>query len=342
MREGEFDELILELQVVELPPQRSLKTDRGSSSYHALSYCRGHETERISETIKCGGKALGVNKTLLNILQYLSAGGHRTLWVDAICINQGDREERQAQVLLMSRIYECAESILIWLGEANATPDGEPQPSITLFQEAGALTEKERFGSFFRYLRHPWWRRIWSIQEIVLSHRVDIILQHEEVAWDTFWGRATIDASPHLLHYASNLPYSVLPAIRFYRLVSTIKSIPILRKKDISSRAYLDAGLAKEAATEWTRIHNFAATLSTTQPQDRVYAFLGLAQLFGIELTSLNLSSSAANIFLEAGVAVLKRWRNCRVRIEKLGEVLVEVQPCIVACGTPSGRNVSP
>jgi hypothetical protein len=43
----------------------------------------------------------------------------RTLWVDAICINQKSLEERNKQVVLMGDIYKCAQRVLIWLGEAS-------------------------------------------------------------------------------------------------------------------------------------------------------------------------------------------------------------------------------
>ena len=47
----------------------------------------------------------------------------RTIWADALCINQQDVEERSAQVLEMGNIYGSANRVLIWLGDA--TPDTE-------------------------------------------------------------------------------------------------------------------------------------------------------------------------------------------------------------------------
>jgi hypothetical protein len=41
----------------------------------------------------------------------------RTIWVDAIYINQEDLSERAIQVLLMREIYANARQVLIWLGE---------------------------------------------------------------------------------------------------------------------------------------------------------------------------------------------------------------------------------
>jgi hypothetical protein len=39
------------------------------------------------------------------------------LWVDSICIDQSNLEERNSQVALMCRVYTQAESVVIWLGE---------------------------------------------------------------------------------------------------------------------------------------------------------------------------------------------------------------------------------
>ena len=38
------------------------------------------------------------------------------IWIDAICINQEDLLERNAQVTLMFRIYGSAQQALVWLG----------------------------------------------------------------------------------------------------------------------------------------------------------------------------------------------------------------------------------
>jgi hypothetical protein len=38
------------------------------------------------------------------------------VWADAICINQGNIEERNQQVQTMTRIYQQAIEVAIWLG----------------------------------------------------------------------------------------------------------------------------------------------------------------------------------------------------------------------------------
>jgi hypothetical protein len=47
----------------------------------------------------------------------------RTLWIDAICINQTDLPERNAQVSLMADIYKSSQYTAVWLGEAGGESD---------------------------------------------------------------------------------------------------------------------------------------------------------------------------------------------------------------------------
>ncbi|KAK2762898.1 heterokaryon incompatibility protein [Colletotrichum kahawae] len=53
----------------------------------------------------------------------ISAGPPRNIWIDSLCINQDDEEERSAQVALMPRIYAGAAGVLVYLG--NATSDSD-------------------------------------------------------------------------------------------------------------------------------------------------------------------------------------------------------------------------
>jgi hypothetical protein len=41
----------------------------------------------------------------------------RILWVDAVCINQQDKSERNEQVRWMGEIYSSVQQVIIWLGK---------------------------------------------------------------------------------------------------------------------------------------------------------------------------------------------------------------------------------
>lgn len=59
-----------------------------------------------------------VTEVLYTALQYLRDGqSSQVMWIDAICINQADLDERRHQVQLMKHIYSDAVRVLVWLGE---------------------------------------------------------------------------------------------------------------------------------------------------------------------------------------------------------------------------------
>jgi hypothetical protein len=83
--------------------------------YEALSYTWG-SIERTSE-ITTNDYTLAVTENLHHALRYLRyEDKDRILWIDLICINQDNFQERGHQVAQMKDIYKEAEQVLIWLG----------------------------------------------------------------------------------------------------------------------------------------------------------------------------------------------------------------------------------
>ena len=86
------------------------------AEYEALSYERG-EHGRTSESIVLDGLYTKVTRNLKMALFYLrQSSTPRVLWIDALCIDQEDAEERSHQVSLMARIYSSAVRVICWLG----------------------------------------------------------------------------------------------------------------------------------------------------------------------------------------------------------------------------------
>ena len=82
----------------------------------------------------------------------------RILWVDRLCINQTDMDERGQQVSMMGRIYREAKCVNIWLGEPDAaTPSWSPHlnfqvPCFTTFlAPARAMALAEGSSAQFRW-----------------------------------------------------------------------------------------------------------------------------------------------------------------------------------------------
>src|SRR6266536_1056308 len=73
--------------------------------YEALSYVWGDTNH--TRPIRVDQNLLHVTSNLENALRHLrNEVTPRKLWIDAICINQADHEERGIQVNMMREIYE--------------------------------------------------------------------------------------------------------------------------------------------------------------------------------------------------------------------------------------------
>ena len=90
--------------------------------YTALSYTWSGPVSQCSIII--GGVPLHITENLeLALRRIRGLDRPKNLWVDAICINQNDNEEKSVQVLLMGDIYANAARTIVWLGEQSADSD---------------------------------------------------------------------------------------------------------------------------------------------------------------------------------------------------------------------------
>lgn len=86
--------------------------------YEALSYCWG--PVQPIKFMRLNKKKFAITSSLHSALWHLACHKNEplTLWVDAVCINQGDDNEKSQQVSLMRDIYERASRTVVWLGPA--------------------------------------------------------------------------------------------------------------------------------------------------------------------------------------------------------------------------------
>lgn len=157
--------------------------DRGSSyPYEALSYVWGSEDNK--RPIYIGGNdELHVTANLHAALRHLRHPFvERILWVDAVCINQADNDEKGQQVQFMAKIYAKASRVIVWLmdppkGDApdkgDPAADGDQADSGGQALEAlrvAAVAGKQRVGSpmdgqdqeaILALLGREWFQRIW-------------------------------------------------------------------------------------------------------------------------------------------------------------------------------------
>jgi hypothetical protein len=90
--------------------------------YDALSYTWGGMDK--TSTVTVDGETFDVTENLHSALQHLrSEDIDRVLWVDAVCIDQGNERERGHQVRQMCKIYSQAEEVIVWLDQATEDTD---------------------------------------------------------------------------------------------------------------------------------------------------------------------------------------------------------------------------
>jgi hypothetical protein len=87
--------------------------------YNAISYVWGPHSER--QVVTVDGVCLPVRKNCFRALQQARRHYPESyVWIDAICINQLDLEEKSAQVAMMGMIYRKAALVLACIGRTDA------------------------------------------------------------------------------------------------------------------------------------------------------------------------------------------------------------------------------
>ncbi|KAL8845985.1 MAG: hypothetical protein Q9221_008889 [Calogaya cf. arnoldii] len=154
--------------------------------YEALSYTWGEAGER--GIIFVNGHPFSVTMNLCVALKYIrKAERTRTIWIDAICINQDSTLEKTHQVRLMRDIYRGASKVLVWLGES----DGEMSMTVEHLQKRGVfqLQMEDELGPFLlglaKIFKQPWWSRIWVVQEVLVASEPPLLgCGHIWLSWD--------------------------------------------------------------------------------------------------------------------------------------------------------------
>ncbi|KAH6713313.1 heterokaryon incompatibility protein-domain-containing protein [Leptodontidium sp. MPI-SDFR-AT-0119] len=103
-------------------------------SYVALSYTWGDATQ--IETILVNDRTLDITASLYEALLHMQTDEPLLVWVDAICINQKDNQEKTAQVKRMTEIYKAAASVFAWLGPATDDSDAAMAALVEIGEDA--------------------------------------------------------------------------------------------------------------------------------------------------------------------------------------------------------------
>lgn len=152
--------------------------------YEALSYVWG--VDMAPTPMVLGGTDIPITQNLDAALRHLRHRQlSRSLWVDAVCIDQSNAVERAEQVKLMDRIYRSASTVLVWLGPA-ADDSDKVMRSIQKFDKQYWQTYDFQVG-FMEILYRPWFTRIWVLQEFLLGKNPRIGCGAIWIPWVSFF-----------------------------------------------------------------------------------------------------------------------------------------------------------
>lgn len=260
-------------------------------TYNALSYVWG--THSPNYPLYLDGKKYSIRKNLFQALQRVRQLGVRTVWVDAVCINQSDLEEQAQQVLIMRHIYGSAKCVIVHLGERTNAAQFETMFSdlerlarwwLQLPQAQRATTvdleylrrqyglpsfDHESWLSLVHLADHKWFQRAWTFQEI-LTAKVCLLVSGN---WQQF----------------SNNVLLVFCTLYGLGLSSYIDRIPKMRLSGIDLAGQRCQAVLKRQEVDpnsllltWQpspliQLLRDSRCLEATRPCDLVYALLGVS-----------------------------------------------------------------
>ena len=266
--------------------------------FEAISYAWGDRADTAD--IACSGQQLRITKSLFSALRrFRLPTQKRTLWADAICINQKDIPERNAQVAIMGRIFSSACQVLIWLGEESVSDAGAFEAvshidKILPTPPQGDIAELQAFNTteLFLGLAHqipqsswhklgclllkPWFQRVWIIQEVLLARSAQLHIGSTSMAWRSF--EATM-SKILVLRFEALL-------LGFAQAGSVLRSISLIFSDE------------QEWRRPFSRILCHTRDFKSLDPRDKIYAVLGVADPKDVSWKNADYGITASDLFV--------------------------------------------
>jgi hypothetical protein len=277
--------------------------DKSIVSYEALSYVWGEQHQRL--TVMVNDHAFPVTTNLEAAMRHLRfPSRNRTIWADAVCINQDDINEVNVQVGQMDKIYYNAQSAAVWLGEASSDSDYAleilQKLSLDLFIPPKILLKKtgERDESHITALKslfkREYWNRLWVIQEISVAKSATLYCgkasarYHSRAEVQDRVIRALSDPPESIMHISASLEFSQLASIILTGLLGTSEIGEARQSREVSLLDLLDRHRTK----------------ACTDPRDKVFSLKGISALHSSRHNGLTIDYNRSVVEVYTGVVV--------------------------------------
>jgi len=244
-----------------------------NEEYYALSYVWGDAQDKIPVLVN--GKQLLITRNLESFLQRQrntfspNEQPSRIFWVDAICIDQTNLEERSRQVAFMADIYKEADTVLAWLGEE--TPISRIAMTALSRPDADydTASNEETFAVLKYFQSGYYWDRLWIVQELFHARRIILRSGSMQVDWAPIFNK--------------KIPPTRLVEIEMHRVRPTERE------------SIWDSGIGTQYAED---ILSSYGSRECLDPRDSVYGLRSLSPLLMSVVP--NYASSIAEVFLAA------------------------------------------
>ena len=289
-----------------------------SPKFTALSYVWG-DTE-VTTNISVNDVQVPVTTNLASALKHVRTWWQYEfksrplssfrIWVDAVCINQSDHKERNAQVKLMPRIYTSTELVLAWLGDVedlnikmavvavrvlgnafrSAGWDPDELCDMTWLKSNSPLTQEpicdELWNSLDDLACLNYWKRVWILQENILASNLFYFTSNAMVEYNTLMNVCVTFTilSEMLIDRRVQKPFFV-PDHIWIKLCPP-KGTAFVQLRNIARMAtskvtFLEMGNKSDDAVMKNRLmlSEHGGTLQATNPKDHIYGLLGITSL---------------------------------------------------------------
>ena len=245
--------------------------------YLALSYSWGLQPTLVPFVVGSHQDFL-ISFDLHYALRNLRRGHQpRYVWIDTICINQTDIQERNSQVRIMREVYAHAESVCIWLG----------MPPSSAGDLTGARIQDIRYDVMQHVASKAdrnWCRRRWVVQEAAAATADPVILIASLLLDCNLFIRHCIDNHLRLGPSDADLE-TVIEILTFSAIISTRTSF----------RRSLE-GLDTFNLSFWLRS---TVDLHASKPHDAIYAVLGLVDVEAKQAVRVDYGMSFIDLYAE-------------------------------------------
>jgi hypothetical protein len=250
-------------------------------SYTALSYVWG-ENVRYDDVL-LNGRLFPVARNLWSFLRQMNQNEDfiTLFWIDAICIDQTNMQERNHQVQMMRQIYSNAELVLVWLGETDEKEYGHVAMDYLvkrkpLQTEGGALKEFWRpwqSEALIALCERQYWTRVWIVQELLLARDLIIHCGPRAMSWY------------HLQRFFEDIAVVAQHGRGQHTRVSFVGATPA------ANIVQVKAGWGDQNSRSLVKLIRLFRDQKATDIRDNVYALHGLASDTGNMTINYELST---------------------------------------------------